>query len=88
MASMTIKELVEDDGFTPAQAKAEMDRRVYGSDVTYDKHGNPEERGIGSPWSIKHHPELNRNHFANILSKEGEDAYAAALAKAGLKQAP
>jgi hypothetical protein len=87
MASMTIRELMEDDGMTLEQAEAEMARRVFGDHAVIGKNG-PEERGIGSPWSIKHHPEKNRNHFANILKDEGPDAHQRALAQAGLKQAP
>jgi hypothetical protein len=85
-AAMTIDEL-RAVGLSADEAKAEMDRRVYGSDVTYDKNG-PVERGIGSAWSIKHHPEKNRNHFLNILQHEGPDAHARALEQHGLKKAP
>jgi hypothetical protein len=86
-AAMTLTELMQ-VGLTADEARREMDRRCYGSDVEYDRHGAPIEKGIGSPWSIRRHPEKNRNHFLNILQHEGPDAHARALAAAGLKQAP
>jgi hypothetical protein len=84
-AAMNVAELMA-IGLTREQADLEMARRVYGDHIT--RADKIEERGIGSAWSIKHHPEKNRGHFLNILAREGDDAYAAALKAAGLTKAP
>ena len=76
MASMTIKELVEDDGYSVEEAKREMDRRVFGTDVKYDRHGNPIEQGLGS----SQHPTVQSMNV--LLSTEGQDAYDRAIAEA------
>jgi hypothetical protein len=85
-AAMNLQELMA-LGLSHEEATREMEKRVYGEDVQYDKNG-PVEKGIGSAWSIANRPELNRNHFASILSKEGPDAHGRALQQAGLKKAP
>ena len=79
-AAMNVEELMA-VGLSRAEADAEMRTRVFGN-------AEGEERGIGSAWSIKHHPELNRNHFANILQYDGPDAHQRALEQHGLKKAP
>lgn len=76
MASMTAHELVRDDGFTPEQARREMDRRVFGHDVKYDRHGKPIEQGIGSP------SQPTEQHFQMLAKHEGAEVAAKARADA------
>jgi len=78
-AAMNVYELMA-VGLTADEARREMDRRVYGENVQYDKHGRPIEQGRGSA------SQPTENHFqalAKYESQEISDAARAAAIKAG-----
>jgi hypothetical protein len=75
MGAMTEAELIE-EGMTPEEAKREMDRRVFGFNVTYDRSGRPVERGRGSA------AQPTEQHLAALEKAEGAAAANAARAAA------